>query len=1081
MPTEASWMFYLLGALLLAVGFEGDDGVKERGIGPLEMAFSEAVFLLRCSSETFLLHTAMNTPRPFDYEEYDPHRTLDDFFPHRRSPSTFARIPLQDPSPVTFNIQERPEFWSDAGRIVESTLLALSRISTDIEVEISTTGEALSVSKKSVEAIVSAMVHPSPRSADLAEKSKGIRSYVAPGVGTGSAAVQAIRYHSNKTSSIMERVIRPSVYLLKQKLRGDASDWVSAKDLHPDELYLVRNSVRSMIDVLRLLMDSGAASPTPEQVLEGAEGECRSGAIRATSLLCLLDFYVMLLVYCTDPETELPFPAHESLVMEAVRIARSWDILDPAVDFKGYGPLYLHNSPPRAPSPELSDDEELSVSCQASRACMHIARLEISEETFMQREHWVPPMPIQEIIPRVLRPAVYLLHQALDPYYIGRICGPYHLSRTTYGMVRRALRKMLELVCLISLQRPEYPSYVQIWDGVMDHSVIPPEPIVSDRSKRVFEILSDLVDNYGFEGSERCEALELEHSLRHLSRVVNSRLSRLSAPSQFAVLHRVFQQLDARPAPGELWRPNLPLRQYLLIQGRLPLSTLHMLVDPFYHLQPSSADFSEADNMSIREAVTTILSVLVQRYQEVLDALRVRAQGSFDILGTPKEFPQFDGCGRLVRPSTPASSFLIMALSFALLKDYRLDESPTLRLRSDFEVVYLDFDSEIEMSNYLRRPVMRQFCLEVLRPLRDVIMALRDRFRNASPVPRDSPWIRGQLGAYMIHIDKIFLAIDRSHPVGPYTRVPTPTPNSIAYMIQLVEQFGFIGDEFSWVEDDLKQKLRAVFMHANDTVAAMNDRLEDEALRALSFRRELDAVRTFLPPRTVHELAQIPASLQILLPPYLLRVPLISAFTHPSYGVRAYFFDVVGPYARVINKGFPSRSSQPVDISPETRDFMLPHVGNLLKYLSIGYVIALESALNAATPLFVPPEAIRTLSLMQKFHMLLGQPSYGTGSGYEGVLLDMVNRMLKCARDSRSKTSDLIDIPYSSVMGHIPCVPSWTPEFIRVLEAQEIADPWIAERYWLRERVQDCDRVGKDLADLLADVAGGEWYPEVQF
>ncbi|KAJ7602980.1 hypothetical protein DFH06DRAFT_1152297 [Mycena polygramma] len=893
MPTEASWMFYLLGALLLAVGFEGDDGVKERGIGPLEMAFSEAVFLLRCSSETFLLHTAMNTPRPFDYEEYDPHRTLDDFFPHRRSPSTFARIPLQDPSPVTFNIQERPEFWSDAGRIVESTLLALSRVSTDIEVEISTTGEALSVSKKSVEAIVSAMVHPSPRSADLAEKSKGIRSYVAPGVGTGSAAVQAIRYHSNKTSSIMERVIRPSVYLLKQKLRGDASDWVSAKDLHPDELYLVRNSVRSMIDVLRLLMDSGAASPTPEQVLEGAEGECRSGAIRATSLLCLLDFYVMLLVYCTDPETELPFPAHESLVMEAVRIARSWDILDPAVDFKGYGPLYLHNSPPRAPSPKLSDDEELSVSCQASRACMHIARLEISEETFMQREHWVPPMPIQEIIPRVLRPAVYLLHQALDPYYIGRICGPYHLSRTTYGMVRRALRKMLELVCLISLQRPEYPSYVQIWDGVMDHSVIPPEPIVSDRSKRVFEILSDLVDNYGFEGSERCEALELEHSLRHLSRVVNSRLSRLSAPSQFAVLHRVFQQLDARPAPGELWRPNLPLRQYLLIQGRLPLSTLHMLVDPFYHLQPSSADFSEADNMSIREAVTTILSVLdrvafyilsievklkdhgpsmprydicvtseclnmlrilrvfidafgfagddntfqVQRYQEVLDALRVRAQGSFDILGTPKEFPQFDGCGRLVRPSTPASSFLIMALSFALLKDYRLDESPTLRLRSDFEVVYLDFDSEIEMSNYLRRPVMRQFCLEVLRPLRDVIMALRDRFRNASPVPRDSPWIRGQLGAYMIHIDKIFLAIDRSHPVGPYTRVPTPTPNSIAYMIQLVEQFGFIGDEFSWVEDDLKQKLRAVFMHANDTVAAMNDRLEDEALRALSFRR----------------------------------------------------------------------------------------------------------------------------------------------------------------------------------------------------------------------------------------------------
>jgi hypothetical protein len=49
---------------------------------------------------------------------------------------------------------------------------------------------------------------------------------------------------------------------------------------------------------------------------------------------------------------------------------------------------------------------------------------------------------------------------------------------------------------------------------------------------------------------------------------------------------------------------------------------------------------------------------------------------------------------------------------------------------------------------------------------------------------------------------------------------------------------------------------------------------------------------------------------------------------------------------------------------------------------------------------------------------------------------------------------------------------------ILLLEAQEIVDPWVAERYWLRERVQDADRAGKDLSTLLTDVAGAEWFPE---
>jgi hypothetical protein len=129
-------------------------------------------------------------------------------------------------------------------------------------------------------------------------------------------------------------------------------------------------------------------------------------------------------------------------------------------------------------------------------------------------------------------------------------------------------------------------------------------------------------------------------------------------------------------------------------------------------------------------------------------------------------------------------------------------------------------------------------------------------------------------------------------------------------------------------------------------------------------------------------------------------------------------------------------------------------------------------------PLVIPAEAIRTLSLMQKFHNLLGNPAYGPYARQDEGRLALVDRMLKVARGDRSSSSDPIDIPYSSFMGHVPCVPSWTVDQILLLEAQEIVDPWVAERYWLRERVQDADRAGKDLSTLLTDVAGAEWFPE---
>ncbi|KAJ6522907.1 hypothetical protein B0H19DRAFT_1277189 [Mycena capillaripes] len=61
-PAESSWMFYLISVLLHVVGFEGDDGPVERGFSPLEMAKSEADFLLRRATDCFFLQRSMKKP-----------------------------------------------------------------------------------------------------------------------------------------------------------------------------------------------------------------------------------------------------------------------------------------------------------------------------------------------------------------------------------------------------------------------------------------------------------------------------------------------------------------------------------------------------------------------------------------------------------------------------------------------------------------------------------------------------------------------------------------------------------------------------------------------------------------------------------------------------------------------------------------------------------------------------------------------------------------------------------------------------------------------------------------------------------
>ncbi|KAJ7175541.1 hypothetical protein C8R46DRAFT_1030586 [Mycena filopes] len=485
----------------------------------------------------------------------------------------------------------------------------------------------------------------------------------------------------------------------------------------------------------------------------------------------------------------------------------------------------------------------------------------------------------------------------------------------------------------------------------------------------------------------------------------------------------------------------------------------------------------------------------------------------------------------------------LMALGFALLQDYYRGQSSAFRTRTQFEIFFLDLDSEEDMVRYLRRPEVVQFSVDVLVPLRDTVMLGRDRFRTASPILRDSLWIRHETSNYLRYLWPVRQAIEPNPSVAPRRRIPTPSKASLLYMMRLVCQFGFEGDEIT--------DLQVVYNHADETVFAMAAHLVDvpreesatlseirmspavitssstpllsvqithldpspptvsrgEVQRALfelfltrgvwvmegmgvrparvalvlppvlllfiisSFTMNLPSIieqdPAMLPPRTVLQLASVPETLKILLPHYLLSLPVSHPFSEDMHGMLHYFEQVVGPYAQLLNKVFPSRARELSKLLPDVAEYLLPHVGNLLRYL---FVRRLD---------LFPPEAITTLCLMQKFHSLLGQPSYDIDPGLELMLHGWVTLMLGSARQNRLSYKNPIDIRTVPGLSHVLCIPSWTLEEITLMLAEEVMDPWLAEKYWVHEHIEACNRAGKDLSNVLADVADVEWYPNL--
>ncbi|KAJ6592942.1 hypothetical protein B0H19DRAFT_1055603 [Mycena capillaripes] len=230
-------------------------------------------------------------------------------------------------------------------------------------------------------------------------------------------------------------------------------------------------------------------------------------------------------------------------------------------------------------------------------------------------------------------------------------------------------------------------------------------------------------------------------------------------------------------------------------------------------------------------------------------------------------------------------------------------------------------------------------------------------------------------------------------------------------------------------------------------------------------------------PRSVSKLSEVPPALRVVLSGYLLHLPDLQRYAHHPEGLLRFFVEVAAPYARLINRAFPLRALNHRQVPESSKEFLSPQVANFLRFLGLAHVVGMRISCLTHQPLFVPPEAIVTLGLMGKFHRLLGKRSYAIGDSNQAMLLRLVQEMRMSAHSARSSPSDPVDVPQSFGLEHLPCVPSWTVEEITLLRAQEEVDSWVGEKYLVREKVQDANRVQRDLEHLLADDNGYDWYP----
>ncbi|KAJ7025472.1 hypothetical protein C8F04DRAFT_1269214 [Mycena alexandri] len=287
--------------------FDGDDAPDMQGVSVFGLALSQAEFFLKECAEAIALYRLTDTPVFFDYQEYDPQHTVEMVFASRQPPRNYKRIAVNDNPVLDFSVKPSGPYWTDAQRVVEATLMALSRIDGALIVEMDSDGSVVGIQKESVEGILADMkdlqtLYPGalallcarmkkPADAKPRNGSACVQFHVfitSPGKSSwrspqtrldgnfypitescelvikhcrvASARFEPGNPDRERLDDVMECIIRPSVYILDCALRPANRDWLTPQELTMSELIYLHDAFSMVMAALFHLLEEGGQS-----------------------------------------------------------------------------------------------------------------------------------------------------------------------------------------------------------------------------------------------------------------------------------------------------------------------------------------------------------------------------------------------------------------------------------------------------------------------------------------------------------------------------------------------------------------------------------------------------------------------------------------------------------------------------------------------------------------------------------------------------------------------------------------------------------------------------------------------------
>ncbi|KAJ7813245.1 hypothetical protein B0H13DRAFT_2382644 [Mycena leptocephala] len=643
------------------------------------------------------------------------------------------------------------------------------------------------------------------------------------------------------------------------------------------------------------------------------------------------------------------------------------------------------------------------------------------------------------ILSRIVRPSIYIVQQAVNPSF-SVLEGHFHLPGTRSPLAFGAAQNTGSHTFDIASE-PDYPSHVEIWNASSSVHLLPPDLPVSDRCRGGFQILDHLIRQYSFRGQATSDGRDLEAGLQHLMRVSGcwSVLLAMNLSSTEFVRLPPSQLMDAAlasflptrvsPSSVESWHPDDSLYGSLVANIRPSVFYIQMFVNPSFDAAPPFVALSFEERISVRRAIRDVLAfldALLERHFPDTKSLDCRAAVPFvkvpsrsaTMFLTLSLFMKEYGFEGDEDKSSPADRFVRAADIFRRASSLAARGAgakiePAIgsdRSRSQYEVFFVDFDTQAELVQYLCRPEVVNYCHNVLGPLRDVVSLIHDRFRVRLPLPKDAPWLRRHLANFLHHLGTVARAIGPDESVGRGKRIPTPSYTCLTYMARLIKKFGYDGDNIEHLEEHFSGKpqnpevaresaistpelLVIPDIHATPPSSSITHRsfVQGEGSDATSARGDPDSSDAIMSkhvsspfgfinvgpsqtqgPRTVSQLCGVPTALRLLLPPFLLRLPDLNFYGGEPDGLLRYFVEVVALRP-------PHQQRLPVTALPVPPTFPIHqgfHVAarrHLLRFLGLAHVIATQIATLTGQGVPIPPETIRTLVLMRKFHIFLGR------------------------------------------------------------------------------------------------------------